>query len=81
MVPVAKAYEPNRKGKKQSWLHSKAPGFIQAKKFFSRKANAEQEKPKQRWKLGRRDEEGEQGLSGNYLCQIRSSQATSQTKV
>lgn len=34
MVPVPKAYEPNRKGEEQSWLCSKAPGFTQAKKFL-----------------------------------------------
>lgn len=55
MVPVEKAYEPNRKEEEQIWLCSNAPGFTQAKKFLpERQMHNKNSQQKEQGAIGRK---------------------------
>lgn len=55
MVPVEKAYEPNRKEEEQIWLCSNDPGFTQAKKFLpERQMHNKNSQEKEQSAIGRK---------------------------
>ena len=51
MVPVEKAYEPNRREEERIWLRSNAPGFTQAKKFLPEKQMQNKKSQEKEWSM------------------------------